>query len=187
MPASLPAAGLAFVVLGVLDVVVVVEVGDFVPVVEVASGPVEVPHAESVATRAKLASPTPNVGHDVLCRPIRSSRGVSIGAPVKSWHSKDAQSQRTVDRQRAHATGTPMPGRSAVGHGHLLRTVSRRQQAADKASASGQRMSDPNPKPSPTAIAMLIIPGTRKGWLNTALPIWVVPVSSIWTAARRVG
>lgn len=52
---------------------------------------------------------------------------------------------------------------------------------------SGQRMNEPNTKPNATAMAMLISPGTMKGWLNTALPIWVVPVSSICTAARRVG
>ncbi len=52
---------------------------------------------------------------------------------------------------------------------------------------TGQRMIDPNRNPSATAMAILINPGTRKGWLKTALPIWVVPVSSIWTAANRVG
>jgi hypothetical protein len=51
----------------------------------------------------------------------------------------------------------------------------------------GQRMIEPNTYPSATAMVMLINPGTMKGWLNTALPICVVPVSSICTAARSVG
>src|SRR5690606_14516187 len=48
-------------------------------------------------------------------------------------------------------------------------------------------MTDPNRNPSATAMPMASAPGTRNGWLNTYLPIRVVPVSSSWTAARSVG
>src|SRR5665647_1807663 len=57
---------------------------------------------------------------------------------------------------------------------------------AERQDCPRQRMNEPNRNPSPTAIAMLITPGMRNGWLNTYLPIWVVPVSSICTAARSV-
>ena len=39
---------------------------------------------------------------------------------------------------------------------------------------------------TPGAMAMVATPGMKKGWLNTALPMRVEPVSSISTAASRV-
>ena len=48
-------------------------------------------------------------------------------------------------------------------------------------------MNDPNRKASATAIVIARAPGTKNAWLNTYLPIWVVPVSSRSTAAGRIG
>ena len=42
-------------------------------------------------------------------------------------------------------------------------------------------------KPNRTDKAIAITPGTKNGWLNTYLPIRVEPVSSISTAAIKVG
>ena len=42
-------------------------------------------------------------------------------------------------------------------------------------------------KPNNTDKAIAITPGTKNGWLNTYLPIRVEPVSSISTAAIKVG
>ena len=42
-------------------------------------------------------------------------------------------------------------------------------------------------KPKNTDKAIAITPGTKNGWLNTYFPIRVEPVSSISTAAIKVG
>lgn len=42
-------------------------------------------------------------------------------------------------------------------------------------------------KPNNTDKLIAITPGTKNGWLNTYLPIRVEPVSSISTAAIKVG
>ena len=117
-----------------------------------------------------------------FCRQILGGRFIRRGTEHNNSIRRSHHEPR-ISEKRHYSTQDAgiLASRSGVGEGNGQRA------RAGPAASGIYSIIPPKIKPRITHSVIAITPGIRKAWLKTYLPMRVEPVSSISTAASRVG